>query len=254
LEGVRKIALQASDAVTALEAVEELGRRFEVNATTMRIEAVSEFARSGSFADEAANEIVLNYAIGLMNQALAEDNFVGAQKMYDIAVTAARRVQDTKLVRQLQEHKEEVAVARAAYAEVEKVIDELGADPYAPEPNLTVGKYYCFVKGEWSRGLPMLARGDDEVLRQLAEIELDPPALAEKQLELAERWWTVGEKHPMPLRRQMQLRAVSWYRKAQANLPDGLRKVKVEVRLREAERVYGREVVGEASVAGRSRR
>ncbi|MEQ8789436.1 MAG: DUF1559 domain-containing protein [Pirellulaceae bacterium] len=242
LEGVRKMALEAGDAVIALQAVEELGRRFEVDATSMRIEAVSEFARSGSFQNQAANEIVLNYAAGLLRQALAEDNFDAAQKMYDIAITAARRVQNSQLVRQLQEHKQEIDVARAAYAQVENVLDQLGVDPYAPGPNLIVGKYYCFVKGDWSRGLPLLARGDDDELRALAEMELDPPALADKQVELADRWWNVGDDHPMPLRRQMQLRGVSWYQKAHAQLPEGLRKVKVEVRLKEAQRTYGRAV------------
>ena len=36
-----------------------------------------------------------------------------------------------------------------------------------PPANLTVGKYYCFQKGDWEKGLPMLALGQDETLKAL---------------------------------------------------------------------------------------
>lgn len=239
LDSVREAALAAGDAATVLKAVDEIGSRFDVDATAMRIDALGEFARAGAVQDAATNQIVLTYAVGLVKQAYAEDNFAAAQRMYDIAITAARRTGNQKLIRSLQQAKQEMDVARAAYVSVENVLEELEANPDEPHANLVVGRYYCFIKGNWTKGLPLLARSDDTRLRSLAEAELDPPALAEQQVALADRWWSVGTDYPQPVRRHMQLRGVTWYQKALPQLAEGLQKVKVEVRLKEAQRTYG---------------
>jgi hypothetical protein len=240
LERTRTLARDSGDITTALKAVEELHARFEVDVTALRIETVSQYtATSTSAGEEETNKLVLRYASALVRQALEEDNFDSAVKMYEIAVTAARRSGDSNLVRSLQTARKEIDVARRAYDEVKGVIAELGADPSDPAANRVAGAYYCFVKGAWAKGLPLLARCDDDRLRNLAEREIDAPALAADQVELADDWWKFGESQSLPGKRRIQLRAVRWYQTALRQLPNGLQKVKVEVRLKEAERSYG---------------
>ena len=60
-------------------------------------------------------------------------------------------------------------------------------DPNDPNANLIAGRYVCFVNGDWSVGLPMLALGDDEALRQLAAKELTEPKISDEQVALAVR-------------------------------------------------------------------
>src|SRR5262245_17696113 len=49
-----------------------------------------------------------------------------------------------------------------------------GGEPLDAETCLKLGKLICFLKGDWQRGLPLLARGSDERLRELAHQDLLP--------------------------------------------------------------------------------
>ena len=116
----------------------------------------------------------------------------------------ARRVKDRELVKELLVHKCEIDVGRLAFGRVEQMIERLNADPDDPQANLDAGHYYCLVKGQWEKGLPMLLRADDAALR---------------------------------------LRAVYWYLKVQPQLKQRLVKVKVDLRIREAAEEHGKDAV-----------
>jgi pSer/pThr/pTyr-binding forkhead associated (FHA) protein len=77
-----------------------------------------------------------------------------------------------------------------ARAEIEKTPD----DQQAHE---AVGKYLCFVRGDWQGGLRALADGDEGVLRSLAERELalllDGGADPAKVFALAGDWWALAD-------------------------------------------------------------
>ena len=55
--------------------------------------------------------------------------------------------------------------------EVRVALATLKTNPTDPEANLVVGKYHCFVKDEWEKGLPMLLKGNDAALKELATAE-----------------------------------------------------------------------------------
>ena len=45
--------------------------------------------------------------------------------------------------------------------------------PDDPKANEAVGRYNCFLKGDWQEGLPQLAAGADGQLKQLAETGIE---------------------------------------------------------------------------------
>ena len=112
---------------------------------------------------------------------------------------------------------------KAARVTLEKTPDD-------PEANLVVGKYLCFVKGDWDKGLPMLALGKDEALKALAKQELEGAASSTEQAKLGDGWWNLAEKQEGTAKKQIQARAGYWYQKALPGL-SGLMKDKVEKRL-----------------------
>ena len=61
---------------------------------------------------------------------------------------------------------------RKAYAKAYEVMQKaklvLDKTPHDPGANLTVGRYYCFMKGDWAKGLAMLAVSNDENLKPVA--------------------------------------------------------------------------------------
>ena len=59
--------------------------------------------------------------------------------------------------------------------------------------NFVMGRYLCFVDGDWQQGLPLLAQSNDEVLRALAQRELgladlSAEALLHERLAIADDW------------------------------------------------------------------
>ena len=63
-----------------------------------------------------------------------------------------------------------------------------------PKANLDVGQYYCLIRGEWEKGLPLLAKGSNHELKRLAQAELRAPTRRKNRLELADGWWQLGEQ------------------------------------------------------------
>ena len=93
-----------------------------------------------------------------------------------------------------------------------------------------MGKYECFFKGDWEKGVSNLALGKDDNLKAVAAMELKRPASSTEQAKLGDDWWDLAEKQEGVTRLQMQQRAAYWYQKAMPGL-SGLTKAKVEKRL-----------------------
>ncbi|MCY3020085.1 MAG: hypothetical protein NTW87_13795 [Planctomycetota bacterium] len=103
--------------------------------------------------------------------------------------------------------------------------------PDDPAANLLVGKHWCFSKGDWSTGLPSLAKCSVPALKAAAEAELAKPGEAQAQVAAAEGWWDAAENETeKPAKAAMQARAKYWYQKALPSLT-GLARVKAEKRL-----------------------
>ena len=113
---------------------------------------------------------------------------------------------------------------------VENAMAVLKTNPADPEANLAVGRYHCFVKGDWDKGLPTLARGSDAALTQLATTELTKPTTAEEQKKLGDGWWEFAGSKVNFAWKGSQARAAHWYREAVARL-EGPAKVEVEQKL-----------------------
>ena len=116
-----------------------------------------------------------------------------------------------------------------AYEDVKTARVKLAKTPDDPEANLVAGKYLCFVKGDWENGLPMLAFGKDDALKALAAKDLAGVESSSDRAKLGDGWWDLAEKQSGTAKRQLQARAVYWYRQALPGLT-GLAKDKVEKR------------------------
>src|SRR5690606_8278224 len=100
----------------------------------------------------------------------------------------------------------------------------------------TAGRFLCFAKQDWSRGLPLLARAANEPLRSLARRDQAAPSDASQQVALADAWWEHSAANSGVATTAMRGRAVHWYRMAVPQLTGGLTKVRVEKRIAEMQR------------------
>ena len=170
-----------------------------------------------------------------MNQAISQDNFTLADQLGKLALVEARKAREKELVVQAQGQITDVAVLAKAYDELKAAKVTLEKTPDDPDANLLVGKYLCFAKADWDKGLPMLALGSDVQVKALAKQELQGAASSDEQAKLGDAWWTSAEKQAGIVKKQMQARAGYWYQKALPEL-SGFMRLKVEKRVAELEK------------------
>src|SRR5262249_16754416 len=125
---------------------------------------------------------------------------------------------------------EEVAVLVKEQQRVKPFVQKLKDSPDDAEANGEVGKYLCLARGLWQKGLPLLARGKDQKLKELAQKDLARPKATKAKVTLGNAWWELAEKEKPPAQHRLQERAAFWYEKA---LPDltGLSRTRLEKRL-----------------------
>jgi formylglycine-generating enzyme required for sulfatase activity len=235
----RDVALGAGDAPTALQAVQELVQRFDVPAGTLAAETLLGAARNASVT--AQRRAVAEAAAGVIARLAEADEYELAIRVCEAARDAARTAREFKLATEVagqlpelrQMHQESQAY-RAALA----VMDD---NPTEPAANLAAGRYLCFVKGNWNRGVAMLALGSDEPLKTVALMELRGAASADEQAAIGDAWWDVAEARHGDERDTLRLRAGFWYRQAEPTVAGGLVGLKIKQRL-EAIAKLGREI------------
>jgi hypothetical protein len=180
--------------------------------------------KAPSAADPAA---LAGQALGLADAAVAADNYDEAAALLQVARAAARKVPTnaalaSKVVR---------AERRAASLRGEYAAAKARAEASSPEANLALGKFECFHKEDWVKGLPLLAAGGDPALAELARKDLARPAAPPDQAEVGHGWWDFAQKQADPVRAHVRRRAREWFQKALLKLPAEERG-KVEEKLR----------------------
>lgn len=218
----RDLALQAGELDTMQAAIDEMARAFEIDLVATRSAALTKIQVRNPESVAALSQALVD----LVHEAMEADKF-------DIAVTAAAKAEaiqksiaDAALGVRISELKKEVAAVKEEYLRVKSSIDKPGTGDQE-----AVGRYYALVKGDWARGLPLLAASAKAPLSALAEKDLSLPQDAGAQAEIGDGWWDLAEKEKTPLRKsRMQERARYWYETAFSS-SSGLSKTRIEKRL-----------------------
>jgi hypothetical protein len=123
---------------------------------------------------------------------LADANkFDEAVELCGNAEKALIKLKDAEGVLRLRERKKELEVLKKEYGKVKDADARLAVDGDDAEANLVMGRFYAFQKGDWTKAIPMLAKGGDPFLKLLAEGETKAASTlngAEK-LGIGTAWW-----------------------------------------------------------------
>jgi hypothetical protein len=231
----RDLAVGVGDPAVALQAIDETARIFRLDAASLRQETLAALAKTAI--NPLQSRALADAAWSALDEAVAADNFEVAKLLAAQGITAAKRVKgDPDVLRQWAARAKEIDELESVYDEAQPSIVKLAQKPLDPAANMTVGRYRVFVKGDWDRGLPMIALGKDSPLQALAVAEMSPPQEAEAQLKLADEWSDLADNTPDASEKaRLQGRAMFWYGQSLPNL-SGLPKAKVEKRLQEVTR------------------
>jgi hypothetical protein len=232
-----RLAVSAKNVELALRVVNEIEAKFTIDAPTMKLGVVTTIGKSARLPEQI--KAVVEKAFPMIEEAVVQEQFDTAEELGEATVEYARRSKDASLLKRAvarnKDLKAEIGELRALQVEVEKAQAVAKQNPNDPAANLALGKYFCFSKGQWDKGLPMLALGGDPALKDLAERELKGIGDAAERTKLGHAWWDLGEKESGLTKKHLRERALHLYRQSMPWL-SGLEKERVTKRLNDAER------------------
>ncbi len=235
---VRDIASTSGDVATALQAIEHLEEKFEIDGLAMRLKSLEEL---GKFAQKPEVAKALpDMAKDVLFLCIDRDDYDAAEKVAEHLLALARSARDGGEVQRASQTLTALDAARTLYNQVPIALKRLENDPQDGPANETVGKYLCLVKGRWMTGLPYLLKGDDLKLRVIASIDMLPERKAKETASLADQYWKMADEFKQPQKRNLKMRAAFWYKIAAQQLTEGLEKARAKRRIEEAELAYGK--------------
>ncbi|MCY2924319.1 MAG: hypothetical protein NT031_02590 [Planctomycetota bacterium] len=220
------LAAQAGDIETAFAAADELAKSFAVDALKTKADTLAKLERAKS-ADAMAME---QQCARLIDEALAADRYDVARQVAELAIDLARKNGTSLLAAAARQ--QDVKAIEAGYEQAQKARAVLDADSNNTAAYLTLGRFYCLAKGDWEKGVPLLANSSDKALKAVADLELAKPAEPARQIAVADGWRDLARKEPGLAHRRLREHAAAWYRKALPNVT-GVLKLKAEIRLEE---------------------
>jgi formylglycine-generating enzyme required for sulfatase activity len=233
------VAAGAGDAATALQAVEKMVERFDVPAPKLCAETL--LAAAGNATMTSQHKAVAEAALKIADAVADAEDYALALSLCELAKSSAHKARQGPLAKELAAKIEDFQKRQSAFQEYQAAWALMQDDPAEPGANLAAGRYLCLVKGDWKRGVSMLALGSDAALKAVALMELRGADSAEQQAAIGNAWWDAAETRQSAERDSLWLRAGTWYRQAEPKLAGGLAGLKIKQRLAEISKL-GREI------------
>jgi hypothetical protein len=225
----REQATSAVDLDLYAEIVEKTAAQYDIDPLAIKAEDLRRAVKRPRYSKPLVKAL-----LAVAEEMIAADRYDEANALVETARVVALPNRDTPHAKEaaaLRRDIEQMRKLRDASEEAEKT---LAADD--PAANTLRGKYFCFGKNNWERGLSLLAKGNNEWLKKLADAEAITPASAAQMAALGDQWWDAAASGEIAdVQRYAQARAAFWYRRALPEL-SGLTKAKIERRLAEAGR------------------
>ncbi|MEM8735732.1 MAG: hypothetical protein AAGG44_15975, partial [Planctomycetota bacterium] len=245
LRSALNIAIRGRDANLALQLVDELDMRFEIDRAEYEGNMFNGFlGKKGSLRTELTKaSLLIPYLEETVIRSVEQDNYKAAEQNLEYGASVVRNMNNRETNYRWKVLKQRVEEGKKRFPRVAKAIQTLESNPSDPAANLAVGWYLCLVKDNWIEGAELLAKSNDDSLRALAILEIQQDTMTSRLTSLGDGWWTYGEKNKddaLVFESAMK-RARKWYLAASAGLPDGLDRIRANTRLEQIDRMIGRE-------------
>jgi hypothetical protein len=215
LIAARDLAAQAGDPATSMAAVDRLAESFVVDVPALRADGLAQ----GTWRTTDGAATLAQAMISQIDEAVDLNRYDVATRILGKlgAPVTASKVADLKALQTARE--KSVAQLRTEFASALPSAETLKEKPDDPAANTAMGRFLCFVKEEWDRGLPMLAKGQDGTLKKLAEKDLSAPESSDDQKWLCESWMAaVGNEQSRLRKDNITERARFWFDQVESKL------------------------------------
>jgi hypothetical protein len=183
---VMRLASDAGDIELSFAAIEKAGGLFAIDVDGLKLDAISKLATKAPL---PALDGLARAALSIAQNATDAGNSAIATKSLSLASGLARKTKNRTLVAEATKIQQSARDYEKELREKAAIEAKLAAQPGDPEVCLEAGKYFCFKADEWSRGLPLLAKGSDTDLARLAVGEVNGGKSVDAVVSLADAWW-----------------------------------------------------------------
>jgi formylglycine-generating enzyme required for sulfatase activity len=235
LEIAREVAAGTGEAPTAIRATDELAQRFDVPVGKLKTESLMTAANRATVSSQ--HKAIVEAALGVTGDLANADEYDTAIKLCEAVQSSAKKAKEIALIKELVARADELREQQKAAQVYRDALAVMDDDPIEPLGYLSAGRFLCFVKGDWVKGVPYLALGSDAELKTVAVMELRKTSTAEGQVGIGDAWWAVAETRQGTERDSLRLRAGFWYRQAEPQLAAGLGRLKITQRLAEVSKL-----------------
>jgi len=228
--GALDAAREGSDLGKCLNVAGRLSAMFQVDRLKVELNVISRMSLRVDDPGYQADNI--HAGLDLVNALVRNEDLSDAFRV--LAIIRPLSGSDENLRALVLRHTQDLEATQLAWQRIQPNLEKLKSNPLDLSANLAVGLCYCVRLGDWAKGLPLLVRGSDPNLRQLAREELSKSADPQAALKIADAWWDraaargTTEADAAAIKRH----AASWYRIGQQGAT-GLQAKVVETRLTE---------------------
>lgn len=236
LTEAQTLATQAGDSDLLLSATTAIANYFQQDSLQLRADALVSMLKLTKV-QNAQRPAILSSA-ALVDEAISAERTAIAKQLTDAMTAASRQARDPELSTLASSWAQNARTASDALSRLDPARKKLQSDATDGPANLAVGSYLCFIKNDWSSGLPLLAICSDEPLKALANRDLANSTDGDALAKLGDDWWALAKKKNGINQLRIQSHAVDLYQNAIGSL-SGLNKSKVEKRLMTAQEAMG---------------
>ncbi|HSI35325.1 MAG TPA: hypothetical protein VK986_17225, partial [Tepidisphaeraceae bacterium] len=220
------------DLALALQAAEEIAKVYDVKSLDERAAVLARMAPRLTQPQDAG--LLAAHALRVVRAMASLERYAEARRMIPVVREATTNSRNPTVIARVRDALVQIEFQAAEADKAKAAIDKLATAPDDAEANLSAGRFYCFVRADFARGLPMLAGGGDAALKALAEADqaLTPDDSADAMKGAGDGWWeqATREAKNAQARHQCRARAAYWYRQAEPELK-GLAQALVRQRL-----------------------
>jgi hypothetical protein len=228
LREAREVATNSGNMDAAFAIIDDTAKLFTVDANELKTTVMAN-AMDRSLISK--DELLGNY-LKVCDAAMSKGDVQLANQAIILSKEIVSGTRDPAVAQRVRPYDLRLHDARRELTTVIAAANKLKVNPEDAESNLVVGRYICFVQGNWEGGLQLLTHVADTRLRDLATKDLDGPPSPSAMADLADAWWDWPDSKQTP-QRSSRLRAAHWYEKAISGL-SGEKKTLAEKRIAEA--------------------
>jgi hypothetical protein len=217
------LGVQLASADTACDVIDLVAARYEVDAFEMKRAAIEQISQFVTLGVEDFDH-VLRMLQRLSREAMAAEKSDAAMALSRLAKGTSIKVRSPKALKEfpaledLLTDVDRLATEVAEFDREVKAFDRnaklLEKEPNDAAANLSVGRYWLLVKGDWVKALPHLAKSADPTVKDPAILDLAGPKSAAEQVALADTWASLAPRKGGLHAPRLLERAKHWYAQA----------------------------------------